>query len=83
MILRILLYALVAYALYKLVFDFIIPVYRTGRQIRKQFNDVKQRMEGQDHFSNIPEPKTSSAADNKAGEYIDFEEVKPQAPKGT
>jgi hypothetical protein len=81
MILRILLYTLVAYVLYKLIFDFIIPVYRTGRQIRKQFNDVKQRMEGQDQFNNIKEHKTPADANNKIGEYIDFEEVKPQTSR--
>lgn len=87
---RYLLYALLIYLLYRLVFHFIIPVYKTTRQVKKQFRDMHSRM--QDHMnqqsayaeasadkqagnSKNSAPKTDSNKE-KAGDYIDFEEVK-------
>jgi hypothetical protein len=74
--LRYALAVLLIYLLYKLVFDFIIPVYRTTKRVREQFQDIKNRMEeqnqasGQNHFSNAEQKP------EKVGEYIDFEEIK-------
>ncbi len=76
---RIFFLAIVFYLLYRLVFDLILPVYKTSRQVRKQFND----MQNQQNNSGNANPQNSHANNNgqasrksKAGEYIDFEEVK-------
>jgi hypothetical protein len=64
--------------LYKLVFDFIIPVYRTTRRVKKGFREMNERMRQQAEGFNpqnasTQKPKTE---ESKPGEYIDFEEVK-------
>ncbi len=70
------------YILYKLVFDFIIPVAKTTKQVKKQFSDMSQQMQEkmnqqqtsqqQANYSTTP----SSAPKAKSDDYIDFEEVK-------
>ena len=80
-ILRILFELFVLYMVYKLVFDFIIPVYRTTKQVKKQFGDMSAQMQEkmnqqQKAYANsgspVKEQKTTSTKDD----YIEFEEVK-------
>jgi hypothetical protein len=64
------------YLLYKLVFEFIIPVYRTTSQVKKKMNEMQEKMQEQQHNHNnhtnpAPQPKKNFDAD-----YIDYEEVK-------
>ncbi|HVB02853.1 MAG TPA: hypothetical protein VNE41_03955 [Chitinophagaceae bacterium] len=66
--------------IYKLVVEFIVPVYRSTKHIRKQMHDVHRNM--QDQFrqqqqtpSNNPPPQPGPPIE-KEGEYIEFEEVK-------
>jgi hypothetical protein len=71
------------YLLYKLVFDFIIPMATTTKDVKKQFSDMQQKMQEQNKkfeqnahnqqrstFTNPPKKATSK------DDYIDFEEVK-------
>lgn len=69
------------YLLYKLVFDFIIPVVKTTKKVKKQFGDMnaqmeekmKQQRQQSAHFnSSTKTPPPSSKRDD----YIDYEEVK-------
>ena len=77
--LRYLFYAFLIYLAYRFVFGFVIPVYKTTRQVKKQFREMNQRM--QDHVNqqqssqqtSTPNPETTK---HQAGDYIDFEEVK-------
>ena len=73
------LYAILAYILFQFIFKLVIPVYLASRKIKKGFREMQSKM--QEHMqqqqgyttqasSSKPEPKT------KAGDYIDFEEVK-------
>lgn len=83
MILRFILITLGFYVLYKLVFDLIIPVSRATSKIRRQFGDMQQQM--QDHMNaqqnaHPPQsdpPPNPGTRQTRAGDYIDFEEVKP------
>lgn len=71
------------YLLYKLIFDFIIPVARTTRQVKKQFSEMNNRMqetmqqqqaqEQKNTFSKNTAPVTASG---KSDDYIEFEEIK-------
>jgi len=74
---RIILFALLAWFLYKLIFRVIIPVYRTTRQVKKQFHEMRARMEEQQMNARAPDqepaPKSSKAP---ASDYIEFEEIK-------
>ena len=63
------------YLLYKLIFDFIIPVAITTKQVKKQFGDMQQKMnqfneEQKRQNDAAPKPKPSKE------DYIDYEEVK-------
>ena len=78
--LRYVFYGLLIYMLYRLVFNFIIPVTIATRKVRKQFKQAKQQMEQmqqqqyqqQTQFRQQQEkPKAASSDD-----YIDFEEIK-------
>ena len=75
--LRYLFFAFLIYLAYRLVFHFIIPIYKTTRQVKKQFHEMKSRME--DNMSQQQSYQQSPATENKkqqAGDYIDFEELK-------
>jgi hypothetical protein len=75
---RIFFLAIVFYLLYKLVFDLIVPVYKTTRQVRQQFNDMQGTGQGHTNAARQNDPANNnghSNRKNKAGEYIDFEEV--------
>ncbi len=84
MILDFLLCAFGIYIVYKVIFDLVVPVFRTTQKIRQQFGAMQQHMNDQmnstqgSNFANKnprpPADKPSSSA--KAGDYIDFEEVK-------
>lgn len=88
MIFRIILYAFLAYLLYKIVFDLIIPVYKTTRQFKKGFREMSARMnrsDGQESRNeqvkeqqnqSFPQNNTKPASQKPAGDYIDFEEIK-------
>ena len=43
-IIRILFELLVLYLLYKLVFDFIIPVYKTTKQVKQKVGEMQSKM---------------------------------------
>jgi Sec-independent protein translocase protein TatA len=62
---------------YKLIFEFVIPVYKTTRQFKKGFMEMQDRMnehvnQQQSTSQNNPMPSSQKPA----GDYIDFEEIK-------
>ena len=76
---RYLLYALLIWFLYNLVFRFIIPVYKTTRQVKKKFRDMHHPMQKeqmkQDGFNPTSNTQNSSPKP-RSSDYIDFEEIK-------
>lgn len=80
--LAIIFYAFLAYILYRLVFHFILPVYRTYRRVKKGFREMHEKMESRQPggAQQGPGPSNpyqgSTNGQPKAGEYIDFEEIK-------
>lgn len=81
-IIRVIFELLVLYMVYKLIFDFIIPVYRTTKQVNKKMGEMQSKMN--EHFNqsagsggqsntNNPTEKTAKPAKE---DYIEFEEVK-------
>ena len=76
--LRYLFYAFLIYLAYRLIFHFIIPIYKTTKQVKKQFREMHGQME--DHLNQQANQQTMppKQEDKKAqaGDYIDFEEVK-------
>jgi predicted Holliday junction resolvase-like endonuclease len=84
MYLRFILYALIIYILYRLVFHFIIPIYKTTRQVKTQFREMHSRMQetmnqaANSTSADVKEPANSKKTSPKdiKGDYIEFEEVK-------
>ena len=80
---RVILIILGIIVLYKLIFDFIIPVYRTSRDIRRKFKDMNQQMQdrvnqfnqaNQQQASAQKQPQQKKPESDK--DYIEFEELK-------
>lgn len=78
---------LILYLLYKLVFDFIVPVSRTTSQFKHHVNQMRRQQEEQikrEQNDTFSQNKTSSAkttSNEKSttttdSEYIDFEDLK-------
>jgi hypothetical protein len=74
-LLRTLFELLVFYLLYKLIFDFIIPVYKTTKQLNQKMSDMQQHMHAQGKNEG-GQAKTTPAEKPAREDYIDFEEVK-------
>ena len=77
--LRYLFYAFLIYLAYRLVFHFIIPIYKTTKQVKKQFREMHGRMEdhiNQQQSNQQTMPPKQEDKKTVAGDYIDFEEVK-------
>lgn len=72
---------LVIYILYKIIFDFIIPMYQATNQIKGKMNDMQQRMQEQQRAQAAQQKKQEQERVIKtetpaAEDYIDYEEVK-------
>ena len=71
-------YGFLIYLFYRLVFHFIIPLYRTTRQVKKSFRDMQDQMRQHTGAPNTApqETPTKKTGTGKVGDYIDFEEIK-------
>jgi len=65
---------LVVYLLYKLIFDFIIPVSRASAQMRNKINQMQQQQQ-QQQSANY-QKSSDIHVRPPAEDYIDFEEIK-------
>lgn len=81
--LKVIIELLALYLLYKLVFDFIIPVYQTTKQVSKKMGEMQSKMN--EHFNQQSAGSGGQANSNNATQnaakpakedYIEFEEVK-------
>jgi len=64
------------YVLYKLIFDFVVPIYQSAGKMKRQFGEMQNRMQ-QDINASKAQSKTEAAKTvKKEGDYIDFEEIK-------
>ena len=66
---------------YKLVFDFIVPVYQSTKQVRRQMSDIQDRLrqqheEQQRQARQEAQRQQTQQRPVDKGDYIDFEEVK-------
>lgn len=71
------------YLLYKLIFDFIIPVAKSAKQVKKQFNQMNAQMQDQMKRQETEGQQASASSNSNPSfskppkdDYIDFEEVK-------
>ncbi len=75
-ILRIVAELFLIYILYKLIFEFIIPVYQSTKKIRKQFGEMQSKMQQDMNSYNNHQTTAEPEKKKKEGDYIEFEEVK-------
>ncbi|RYY64918.1 MAG: hypothetical protein EOO13_17885 [Chitinophagaceae bacterium] len=72
------------YMLYKLVFDFIIPVYNASKRMKDQVGQMQQKMreeqERQQFQRNgyVQQEADQTASKKIEKDYIDYEEIKGQ-----
>ncbi|MEP6710983.1 MAG: hypothetical protein ABJA37_01135 [Ferruginibacter sp.] len=69
----------IIYLVYKLIFEFIIPVYNTTKQMKGKMHEMHQKMQEQqqsntNNFNTAPPDAASKRP--ASGDYIDYEEVK-------
>lgn len=71
----------IIYLVYKLIFDFIIPVYNTTKHMKQKMNEMHQQMQDRQEMQDQSfskqnarqaEPSKKSISDD----YIEFEEIK-------
>ncbi|MEO6948094.1 MAG: hypothetical protein ABI123_00575 [Ginsengibacter sp.] len=67
------------YLLYKLIVEFIIPVYKSTKNFKKQFSEMQSKMKeqmnsGQQSQQAPPQPEVTTKVE-KEGDYIEFEEI--------
>ena len=72
--------AIVLYLLYRFVFNFLLPVVKTTRQVREQFRNMQEgngHNAGGNYNGGQQQPRQEQKPKQPPmGEYIDFEEVK-------
>lgn len=79
---RILLWILLAFFLYKFVFGFLAPLLKVAWKMRRQIKEFQRQQQQDDPLqtdtpsNGKPASGNGAAPKPKAGEYIDFEEVK-------
>jgi Sec-independent protein translocase protein TatA len=85
MILKYAFLAFVLWLLYKLIFDFIVPVYQSTKHVRRQMGDIQEHLRRQyqqqeqvQRQAAQAQQQQQHAASKKAdnGDYLDFEEIK-------
>lgn len=78
-LIRVIFELFVLYLLYKLIFDFIIPVYQTTKQVKQKVgemqNQMNEHMKQQQPGSSSTTEKPGTSRPGKE-DYIEFEEVK-------
>ena len=72
---------IIAYIIYKLVFGFVVPVYRTGKMMRQGMSKMQEEMaRAQEQFYRQQEQQQAKSTAGKSksvdDDYIDYEEVK-------
>lgn len=71
-------FILLAYILYRFVFNFLIPVFSATRQFKRQVREFQSQMRGEQEEPNEFHSSSSQASPKRGdkGDYIEFEEVK-------
>lgn len=65
------------YLLYKLIFNFIIPIYQSTKKIKKQFGEMQSKMQDNMNTHQNPQrPVQPDPAPKVQGDYIEYEEIK-------
>ena len=75
---RVLIELFLFYLLYRFIFELVIPIFRTTREVKKKMNEFHQNMNRtaeNNRASNESAAKPTASKPPKE-DYIDFEEIK-------
>lgn len=73
MIFEYIVWGIIIYLIYKFVFELVVPVTKAASEMKDKIKEMqKTQQEQATQQTTTPKPDTTS----KAGEYIDYEEVK-------
>ncbi len=66
------------YLLYRFIFELVIPIFRTTREVKKKMNEFQQNMHktAENNRTSNENTAKSTTSKPKSDDYIDFEEVK-------
>ena len=66
------------YILFRFIFDLVIPVYRTTKQVKKHMSNMQEEMEKHHNQQQTTSNRSGFSGNTKANpdEYIDYEEIK-------
>ena len=75
-------YGLVVYLIYKIIFEFVIPVSKASNQMREKIQQMQEQQRFQQEQARAQaqakaEPVASSKTTSTDKDYIEFEEIKP------
>ena len=73
--LRYILIGFAFYFLYRFIFELVIPIYRTTKQVKKQFDSVKQQHAQNNPSQRATEKSTSHKPSVNKDDDIEFEDV--------
>jgi hypothetical protein len=71
--------AIVGYLAYRFLVGFLLPIYQSTREVKRQFRHMRQPDGPGSDPQGHPDSHSNTKPDGKSkkvGEYIDFEEVK-------
>ena len=63
------------YFAYRFIFELVIPVYKTTRQVKKQFDSVRQNTNQDFHQQSTGQTHKRQPKKDIKGDYIEFEEI--------
>lgn len=75
-LLKILLWGIVIYYIYKFLFGVVVPVGKAAGEMKSKINEIKKE---QEEFIKQQQQQTQATQNNNSnnqGEYIEFEEIK-------
>jgi hypothetical protein len=75
-IFRVIFELFVLYLVYKLIFDFIIPVYKTTKQVSQKMGEMQNKMNEQAQQQTNANAYKENVPMVGKEDYIEFEEVK-------
>ena len=74
---KIVLFIIGIYILYRFIFGFVLPVAGAARQMKRQMNAFREQQDPKFHQqSNNPTVNTNNNYKASSEDYLDFEEVK-------
>jgi hypothetical protein len=73
--LRYILIGFACYFLYRFIVELVIPVYRTTKQVKKQFDSVRQQHSQNSTAESYPKKQPVNKTNVDKSDYIEFEEI--------